>query len=66
MRKTKTSIEPRNCPNCNTQLRIMYTEKDTKQGGVDVLAHCECCHRDWKWYQDATGLAHEMHRHFWG
>lgn len=66
MRNKKDVIETRNCPECNANLRIMYTEKNEEKGGYDILAHCEHCHRDWEWYQDPNGHAHEMQRHFWG
>lgn len=54
------------CPECGRELRIMHTAENTEKGGFDVLAHCEGCLRDWKWYRDPEGQSHELQRHFWG
>ena len=54
------------CPHCNKELRVMYTSENKEKGGIDVIAHCENCLRDWAWHRDSTGRSHEMQRHFWG
>ena len=66
-RGTRQARKIRPCPACGKPLEVMsITDNQHSPGGFDVIAHCQTCHSDYKWFCDKGGGVSDMSQYFFG
>lgn len=60
-RITRPGRKSRACPVCGMTLKVVsITGNEHSPNGFDVIAHCERCSSDYKWFCDKDGVMSEM------
>ena len=66
-RATRNARKIRLCPVCGKPLEVMsITDNGYSPYGFDVIAHCQNCHSDYKWFCDKDGSVSDMKQYFFG
>ena len=60
-RITRPAKKSRACPVCGMPLKVVsITDNEHSPNGFDVIAHCESCNSDHKWFCDKDSVMSEM------
>ena len=60
-RITRPAKKSRACPVCGMPLKVVsITDNEHSPNGFDVIAHCESCNSDHKWFCDKYSVMSEM------
>jgi len=60
-RSTRPAKKSRTCPVCGFPLKVVsITGNEHSPNGFDVIAYCESCNSDYKWFCDKDGVMSEM------
>ena len=66
-RATRQARKIRLCPVCGKPLEVMsITSNRHSPGGFDVIARCQNCRSNYKWFCDKDGGVTDMKEHFFG
>ena len=64
-RANRQARKIRPCPACGKPLEIMsIADNQHSPGGFDVIAHCQNCHSDYKWFCDKDGGISDIKQYF--
>ena len=66
-RATRQARKIRPCPVCGEPLEVTsITDNRHSPGGFDVIARCQNCRSNYKWFCDKDGGVTDMKEHFFG
>lgn len=66
-RATRQARKVRPCPVCGEPLEVTsITDNRHSPGGFDVIARCQNCRSNYKWFCDKDGGVTDMKEHFFG